>query len=44
MDRADGKTPISPWWRVTKDGKLYAKLPGGVERHRELRSEEALET
>ena len=42
MDRADGVTPVTPWWRVTKDAKLYAKLPGGQERHRELRLEEGI--
>ena len=35
-DRADGKTDIAPWWRVTKDHKPSAKLPGGEQRHRAL--------
>lgn len=26
--------PALPWWRVTKDGGAYAKLPGGIEAHR----------
>ncbi len=35
-DRAEGKTEVTPWWRVTKDGKPSAKLPGGEGRHRAL--------
>jgi len=35
-DRAEGKTGVTPWWRVTKDRKPNAKLPGGQERHRAL--------
>ena len=35
-DRAEGKTDVTPWWRVTKDRKPSAKLPGGEERHRAL--------
>src|SRR5689334_19665036 len=42
MDRAEDVSPITPWWRVSKDGKLYAKLPGGLQRHRELRVEEGI--
>jgi alkylated DNA nucleotide flippase Atl1 len=31
-DKAKGKTKISPWWRVLKEGgKLNPKFPGGVE-------------
>ena len=29
-----------PWWRVTRDGKADARLPGGAERQRELLAEE----
>ena len=35
-DRADGKTDVTAWWRVTKDGAPNSKLPGGTERHRAL--------
>jgi len=35
-DRADGKSDVTPWWRVTKDHKPSPKLPGGAERHRAL--------
>lgn len=27
---------VTPWWRLTKDGKPNPKLPGGAERHRAL--------
>ena len=30
-DRHDGKTDVTPYWRVVRDdGELYAKFPGGV--------------
>jgi hypothetical protein len=33
-DRRDGRTPITPYWRVIKDdGSLNPKFPGGVEAH-----------
>ena len=35
-ERADGAEEVTPWWRVTKDGKLNPKMPGGEERHRAL--------
>ncbi len=35
-DRSEGKMDVTPWWRVTKDGKPSAKTPGGEERHRAL--------
>jgi hypothetical protein len=37
----EGKTRITPYWRVVKDdGSLYPKFPGGVERQAErLRAE-----
>jgi len=25
----------APWWRVSKDGKPYPKLPGGADGHRD---------
>ena len=35
-DRALGRTPITPYWRVVKeDGSLYDKFPGGVAKQRE---------
>lgn len=40
-DRAEGK-PVSPWWRITKDGKPNPKLPGGLENHRRLLAEEGV--
>ena len=38
---AEGRTRITPYWRVVKDdGSLYPKFPGGVERQAErLRAE-----
>jgi len=35
-DRVEGKTDVTPWWRVTKDRKPHARLPGGENRHRAL--------
>jgi alkylated DNA nucleotide flippase Atl1 len=33
-DRIDGKTDITPYWRVVRDdGQLNAKFPGGVAAH-----------
>jgi alkylated DNA nucleotide flippase Atl1 len=33
-DRREGRTPITPYWRVVKDdGSLNPKFPGGVEAH-----------
>ncbi|MFZ4508838.1 MAG: hypothetical protein ACOYON_14185 [Fimbriimonas sp.] len=32
----EGELPTTPWWRVTLDGKPNPKLPGGIQRHREL--------
>ena len=42
-DRAEGVERITPWWRVTKDGKPNPKLPGGEERHRALLSAEGVQ-
>lgn len=43
-DRAAGKTPITPYWRVVKDdGSLNPKFPGGVEGHAEKLREEGHE-
>ncbi|AIE84002.1 MGMT family protein [Fimbriimonas ginsengisoli] len=41
-DRAEGATEVTPWWRVTRDGKPNPKLPGGESRHRELLGEEGI--
>ena len=40
-DRAAGRKPVTPYWRVVKeDGSLYDKFPGGAERQRQrLRAE-----
>jgi alkylated DNA nucleotide flippase Atl1 len=40
-DRACGRTPITPYWRVVKDdGSLFEKFPGGAEGQRDrLRAE-----
>ena len=36
-DRAEGRTDITPYWRVVKEGgKFNEKLPGGIEAHRAL--------
>ena len=35
-DRAEGNIEVTPWWRVTRDGKPSSNLPGGEERHRAL--------
>jgi alkylated DNA nucleotide flippase Atl1 len=35
-DLADGLASEVPWWRVTKDDKPHASLPGGADRHRSL--------
>ncbi|HWD37360.1 MAG TPA: hypothetical protein VG944_00805 [Fimbriimonas sp.] len=35
-DRLAGASSVTPWWRVTKDGKPHSKLPGGAENHRRL--------
>lgn len=35
-DRAEGKTDITPYWRVTANGKPNPKLPGGAEHHKAL--------
>lgn len=40
-DAAEGRTRVTPWWRVLKEGgKLNPKFPGGVAEHaRHLRAE-----
>ena len=40
-DEAEGKTRVTPWWRVLKEGgKLNPKYPGGLEEQaRRLRAE-----
>jgi alkylated DNA nucleotide flippase Atl1 len=43
-DRAENVAEVTPWWRVTKDGKPNPKLPGGAERHRALLIEEGVRT
>ena len=36
-DRAAGRNPVTPYWRVVKeDGSLYDKFPGGVQRQLEM--------
>lgn len=35
-DRAEVKTDITPYWRVTANGKPNPKLPGGAEHHKAL--------
>lgn len=42
-DRQDGLSPISPYWRVTADGKPNPKLPGGFDRQIELLRSEGVE-
>jgi len=32
--------PALPWWRMTKAGKPYAQMPGGVAAHAERMAEE----
>lgn len=39
--RHDGTSSVTPWWRVTRDGKPARNLPGGPERHLELLQLEA---
>lgn len=39
-DVAEGVADVTPWWRVTADGKPNPRLPGGAAGHRErLRAE-----
>lgn len=40
---ADGQANDVPWWRLTRDGKPEARLPGGADRHRALLREEGVE-
>ncbi|RYG44349.1 hypothetical protein EON79_15065 [bacterium] len=35
-ERAAGASEVTPWWRVTRDGRPDPRLPGGAARHREL--------
>ena len=42
-DRADGITPVTPWWRVTKDCKPFSRLPGGEASHRARLSAEGVQ-
>lgn len=41
-DRAEGISPVTPWWRVTKDKHPNPKLPGGSERHCALLGQEGV--
>lgn len=41
-DRAEGASEVAPWWRVTREGKPEARLPGGVARHRALLADEGV--
>ncbi len=41
-DRVGGAAEVTPWWRVTKDGRPNPKLPGGADRHRALLMEEGV--
>ena len=42
-DRAEGLSPVVPWWRVLKDGKPNPKMPGGEENHRSLLAAEGVQ-
>jgi alkylated DNA nucleotide flippase Atl1 len=39
---AEGAANVAPWWRVTKDGKVNPKLPGGGDRQRALLADEGV--
>jgi alkylated DNA nucleotide flippase Atl1 len=41
-DRAEGMKDVTPWWRVTKDHKPSARLPGGERHHRALLGAEGI--
>ncbi len=41
-DRIGEAAGVTPWWRVTRDGKPNPKMPGGAERHRALLLEEGV--
>jgi alkylated DNA nucleotide flippase Atl1 len=42
MQVRDAIAEVTPWWRVTKEGKPNPKMPGGIERHRALLLEEGV--